>query len=737
MRLPLRCGARSGSASRSLRRFVASLGLVAGVLPIAETRAAGDAASGGHELNVEVRGVLADVALRRRFLVGAHARDAAGREAVLPLALPPGARVVDVGLSVGGRVVPVERADEVELEGGVSGLRVQRAYPEEWAELRLRYRAPLACEDGRWVLRFPGGDGADLSGPRVQVRVGPGGHGRIEGGAIAGQPVLRRVGSAVVGTAVAPALTAWALVLGPEAKGGSLAVVATEERGRAPRAGRTWLGLCRPRDVPARGFPERLVVLVDGSRSNGVAGMALLRQSAVAWARGVTPLRWLDVARFAREPVWLFPAERAITGAALSEVEEALSPGHASNGSRLLPALESLARRLEQAGGGESDGEEFSGPPWLLLLTDGALGAGVLAPVGGAVPGGAAPSFRAAVARHADALASKLGGVAVLVVRPPGEEPARSDEVSALAELPRRVGGELRQLTAAPGPGEALELADDLRRGGALFEPRLHGPGSREVVDLVARLSPGQGIVRELPAGWPLGGAVLRGWQSGRPIEVRVGRARIASLPPPAPSTPGTPPGGAPAPRVGQPVRATLLGLASAAAPPRPDEESERGSLDREVLRHALGLRFLPRARACYLSRPAPDRAAARLQGRMRLALELERGEVLDVRVLASDLGAPPRPGPSGNAQMAASAADPASGVEDCVVAAAWALDVPRPARRDHPVTAIVNLVFRPARADGAEGGLSPELDEELELILTRPAGRPGEPPELPLESRP
>ena len=60
----------------------------------------------------------------------------------------------------------------------------------------------------------------------------------------------------------------------------------------------------------------------------------------------------------------------------------------------------------------------------------------------------------------------------------------------------------------------------------------------------------------------------------------------------------------------------------------------------------------------------------------MRLAIDLVRGEVAAARLESSTLGTP--------------------AIEACLRESALALDVPRATRSDAPVTAIVNLVFRP-----------------------------------------
>jgi hypothetical protein len=122
-----------------------------------------------------------------------------------------------------------------------------------------------------------------------------------------------------------------------------------------------------------------------------------------------------------------------------------------------------------------------------------------------------------------------------------------------------------------------------------------------------------------------------------------------------------------------------------------------RGRMDPTVLRNALALAFMPRARACYLSRRVAKAGDAYLRGRIRLELTIERGELHDAVVHNSTLGNP--------------------GIEDCVRSAAWAIEYPRPEHRDAPTTANLNLVFQPHTSEEVPPDASP-ADREIELIL-------------------
>ncbi len=134
---------------------------------------------------------------------------------------------------------------------------------------------------------------------------------------------------------------------------------------------------------------------------------------------------------------------------------------------------------------------------------------------------------------------------------------------------------------------------------------------------------------------------------------------------------------------------------AAAPAPPAP----VRGTMDRDVVRNTLSLAFMPRARACYQSRPGTTAAMRDLTGRVRMAIDLVRGEVMDARVESSTLDQPI--------------------IETCLRESAFALEVPRAYHNDESVTAVVNLVFRPRTPEkrrSAEDSFP--IGAEIDLVL-------------------
>jgi hypothetical protein len=56
--------------------------------------------------------------------------------------------------------------------------------------------------------------------------------------------------------------------------------------------------------------------------------------------------------------------------------------------------------------------------------------------------------------------------------------------------------------------------------------------------------------------------------------------------------------------------------------------------------------------------------------------------------------------------------------IEACLREAAFALEVPRAYRNDEPVTAILNLVFRPHTPDRAPTMQDPGISREIDLLV-------------------
>jgi hypothetical protein len=127
-------------------------------------------------------------------------------------------------------------------------------------------------------------------------------------------------------------------------------------------------------------------------------------------------------------------------------------------------------------------------------------------------------------------------------------------------------------------------------------------------------------------------------------------------------------------------------------------EAGVKGSMDRMVIRNVLSLAYMPRARACYLNRTAGTPALRDLAGRVRLAIELARGEVGGVKIESSTLGNPE--------------------IERCLQESAFEIEVPRAARSDAPVTAVLNMNFRPRTPDKKADVDLGEVGNEIDLVI-------------------
>jgi hypothetical protein len=286
-------------------------------------------------------------------------------------------------------------------------------------------------------------------------------------------------------------------------------------------------------------------------------------------------------------------------------------------------------------------------------------------------------------------------GVALVAVRPVDDDPIVPAARQALSAVAEARGGVERELRADEINEAIPALVEILAAGGDVF-------GARVALDKIsARLpgtvSPGSGItgVVRVPG---------KMTKTAELVGVTRGRAMHAALRPmsvdPAWLRPhaAIPPALAETRLLSTPALAALVEPIShpppAAAPP-----PVRGTMDKDVIRNTLSLAFMPRARACYQTRPGATAAMRDLTGRVRMAIDLVRGEVMDARVESTTLNQP--------------------AIETCLHDGAFALEVPRAYHNDEPVTAIVNLVFRPRTPEkrrSAEDSFP--IGAEIDLIL-------------------
>jgi Mg-chelatase subunit ChlD len=429
------------------------------------------------------------------------------------------------------------------------------------------------------------------------------------------------------------------------------------------------LGLCRPQGPAVEQPPGEVMLLIDRSRSVGSGGMSSQRALVRALLEALPPAQRFSAILFARTPTPVFPLPRTATREALDALDAAVDPNQLENGTDLLAALGRVADWVKR-GGALASGESRL----LVIVSDGAL-----------------PESQTAE-RLAGALASVAPGhrlqVLVLLMRPAADEPVPADAVERLDKLVGRFGGVVRVLAAEDLRGVARSALAALKQGGDLFNVRMQGqPG------LAAGVAPGSGLLRTwtLPLGkgarvqvaGEYAGATVRGSASAASVAIEWLQPLLDAQPPQA--------WAGSLPEVAVYVEAVALG-------PKPLADGvARGQMDPLVLRNALALAYLPRARACYLLRRVANGVDLALRGRVRLELHLERGELEDAIIQRSSLDRPE--------------------IERCVREAAFEVEYPRPMFRDAPTVAAVNLVFRPRTPEENPPDASP-FDRQIDLIL-------------------
>ena len=329
----------------------------------------------------------------------------------------------------------------------------------------------------------------------------------------------------------------------------------------------------------------------------------------------------------------------------------------------------------------------------LVLVTDGALGDEDGATLDRALGGGLGNGCECLATRRGSSPGLEVA-FAALTIRSVDDESAGARARDALRALAAARGGVARELRASDiGDGVAAALAD-LQHGGDLGAIRL-------VADGVERR-----ISESLPPGGLLAGVIP--WKGRPPHAVRIEAVargqRLTVAPVPSRIAPEWLRPWVvlqPDPLAERPV-GRGAGRARPASPPlpptTPSDAAVKGSMDRMVIRNVLSLAYMPRARACYLNRTAATPALRDLTGKVRLSIELARGEVGGVKIESSTLGNPD--------------------IERCLQESAFEIEVPRAARSDAPVTAVLNMVFRPRTSDKKADVDLGEVGNEIDLVI-------------------
>jgi hypothetical protein len=662
-----------------------------------------------HRISIDVRGPIALVEVERPLSFGAEYGRAASDEVVIDLDLPEGAQLTAAELQAGPRPRRLGspaagtdaskayteamraagwRSAKAPVDEGVD-LRVRVAAPElgqgeqaaSWS-LRYRFVAPLQCRGGRLVLAMPGSLDPAPSDAEVDLKLALGSGARRPSVELAGA-AIRSGGTGRIRASVS-VRRAWELSLALPENGSPLGTLLAAGGPTQGVEGALAVTICRSGEDVLAPPSSRLMVLIDRSRSVGPGNAAVARDLARALALALPPSLTFNVVLFDREPEPLFPIPRSATLEALGTLEGSIGLGSLRNGTDLPLALRRAAQ-LHTA-------DPSSGPAYWVVITDGAL------------PDHDSPEK---VGDPVGRLRADELQAAVLILRADGDDPTTPAARRALAELPARLGGVLRELPASGAVGAAGAIVEALRGRGDVINPLISGRGLQRSAPLQPlSIPPGSGarvVVKtsEVPAALRVrglhGGAVV----SASANVVALGRswARALSRPPP-PAW----------------VKLDREAAIVIAPPPQPPDELPlvRGGMEKDVVQKALGYAFLPRARACYLTRKITTASDFQLRGRLRLEMHLERGEMMEAAVRRSTLGRPD--------------------IESCLRDAAFAVDVPRALNSDAPVIAAVNLVFRPrTEVKTPDAGAGETVDRELTRILG-PTPPPSDPLELLIE---
>ena len=670
--------------------------------------AAGAPAAGGrtppipppllHRIAVDARGPLALVEVTREL---APARtESGGGEAVVDLALPERSTLAAVEVQEGGRWRRIEAAsvdaphagdlyrseskargvtpaDEPFDDSAAFRLRLARsggARATSPLAVRYRFAAAGAFSGGRYRLRFPPAPERLPTPADVTLTTHEATDVEIAG--------ARTTLAAGTGTTTGRASTraGWEISWAPRDPVPTVDVPSLDARVSVAALSPTETAVgYAVRSRPGRpvGAPASVLFLVDRSRSVGLAGLSAERDLVRRLLEALPPTVRFDTLFFDRGTKRLFPMSRPATREAIDRFEAEMVPAALQNGTDLCAALHEAGALLRR--------EQISfGPSTLLaIVTDGAL-----------------PDKQDGPAL--DRALGKLPGLeltlAAFAVRPPDDDPMSPQVRRALHAFAGARGGIARELRTSEITEVVPAALEALDRGGDLAAIHLAADGQEYL--LAEFLAPGAGVsgVIALP-GRPPREIQVEGTAHGRRVSAVPHRTRVASawLGPfrteAAPAGSGTPP--KPRLLVSPSIVALVEPIARAAEPAEP---VVKGSMDRMVMRNVLSLAYMPRARACYLDRTGATAALRDLAGRVRLAIDVVRGEVERATVESSTLNQ--------------------AEIERCLRDGAFAIDVPRAVRSDAPVTAILNLVFRPRTPEKRPTADPRAVSDQIDLIV-------------------
>jgi hypothetical protein len=655
-----------------------------------------------HKIDVRIAGPLAMVEVWRTVEATPRTVETRQVESTLDLNLPTGAVLVDWEVLEHAEHARLTPQTEGQVSAGLAAvLKMRQLSPstapaDEGTDYRIhvtplvegptpivhyRYSVPVACSDGKLQLHMPESLEENPIPAEVTLTLEPHPDGfPLVQASLAGKPAELRSGKGrVVVRGLSPARTAWDISWTYATSGafpGPVLVAAAPVKkvsGKQDAHVATVALACsgppstKTSDATG-GVPGSVMLLVDRSRSVGQGGLSEERLMARALIEALPPSVPFNAILFGDTAAPLFPLPRMPTREALEAFSAAADPNRLEKTTDLVAAL-SRAHAM-----GATDASS-----WTVLVTDGALPAGQTSE------------------RMLKALSGKTEAhakIVVLLVRQRGDDGVPGAVLSEYAKLVAKFGGLIRDVPSGSADETARAVIAAMRAGGDWFD--LH-VGDAKLADVLAAgqsttsafVRPGRIQHKVRFAGRGIAGGhistihadvgvatVKDEWLGVLTNQVSKDNQRRAFA--------------------GATSRVAVAVLPAIPAP-RTTDEIVHGRLDETVLRNALSLAFMPRARACYVSRRVATANDAYLRGRIRLELTIERGELHDAVVRKSTLKNPD--------------------IETCVRNAAWAVEFPRPEHRDALTVANLNLVFRPHTPEERRPDASP-LDREIELIL-------------------
>jgi hypothetical protein len=660
-----------------------------------------------HTITLEAGGPLAFVEVTRTLAPPTAQAPAA--ELMLDVALPERSLLVAVDVRDGGRWRSIDAAgdgaraadkyrDESAARGSTPAaepfddeadyrlrvLRSQAARAGEPVTVRYRFSSVALFSNGRYRMRFPAAP--ERTPPPASVVVTARDAADVE---IAG--TRTELGAAkTAARGQASTRSGWEVSWGPRDPAPGAGAPSLDARVALASLSRAETALAvsaRSRPGKAPGVPSSVLLVVDRSRSVGLPGLAAERDLARRLLEALPPSTRFDALFFDRGTKRLFPMGRPATREAIEAFENEMLPDRLQNGTDLGAALHEAAAllRREQA--------TFAPHTLLVVLTDGAL---------------PADADGAALERALGALPGLELSVAAFIVRAVDDDAAPAPPRQALQAFAAAHGGVARDVRAAGIEDAVTGALGDIGRGGDFAGVRVHAGGRERL--LAEALAPGTAASGVIVVGERAPrGVQVEASAHGRRIKVAARARTVAAewLRPWLASAGG---GGG---RDAKPASANgadptkprllvtpaLLALVEPVAHPAPPTEAVvKGSMDRLVMRNALSLAYMPRARACYLNRSGATPALRDLTGRVRLAIDVVRGEVERAAIESSTLNQ--------------------ADVETCLREGAFAIDVPRVMRNDAPVTAILNLVFRPQTPEKKRASDLGAVGDQIDLLI-------------------